>query len=142
MPLTSDERRELLRSVALFAALDDEELDEVAALAGEREFAPKAMIARQGQVETGFYLIVSGRVQVTHGGEQLATLGPGDFFGELSVIDQQPRLASVVATEPTVCLALASWDLLALLQAKPNIAIALLREITGRVRRVMAAHTH
>jgi CRP/FNR family transcriptional regulator, cyclic AMP receptor protein len=117
VPVDLQERREQLRRVELFRGLDDGELDEVAALAGELEFAPNAVIARQGQVETGFFLVVSGRVQVTHGGKELASLGPGEFFGELTVIDQQPRLASVVAAEQTVCLALASWDLLRLLES-------------------------
>jgi CRP/FNR family transcriptional regulator, cyclic AMP receptor protein len=142
MSLTPDQRREYLRQVALFGSLDDDELDQVAAVAGELEFAPSAVIARQGQVETGFYLVVSGQVHVLRGSERVATLGPGDFFGELSVIDQQPRLASVTAAEQTVCLALASWDLLSLLEAKPRIAIALLRELAARLRSVTATHTH
>lgn len=142
MPLTDGQRRDHLRQTELFGSLGDDELDEVAAVAGEIEFAPSAVIVRQGQVETGFYVVVGGSVHVMRGSERIATLGPGEFFGELTVLDQRPRLASVVAAEPTTCLAVASWDLLRLLESKPTIAIALLRVLTERLRAATTAHSH
>ena len=57
------------------------------------------------------------------------SLGPGDFFGELSVLDGKPRNAQVVSTEPTVCLALASWDFEAVVGEQPSVALAILREL-------------
>lgn len=142
MPSTLPERREQLSRVPLFSGLTDAELDDVAASAGDLEFARGALIARQGQVETGFFLVVSGKVRVMRGGEELAVLGPGEFFGELTVIDQRPRLASVEAVDPTVCLALASWDLLRLIESNPRIAIGLLRALADRLRRHTEQHTH
>jgi CRP-like cAMP-binding protein len=91
-------------------------------------------IVRQGQVGTGFYLITSGRVRVVRGSERLAHLGPGEFFGELSVLDQAPRMAHVIAEEPTTCLALASRDLTRLLEKHPRIALAMLRVVARRLR--------
>lgn len=91
-------------------------------------------IVRQGQVGTGFYLIVSGKVSVLRGSETLAHLGPGEFFGELSVLDQAPRMAHVIAEKPTICLALASWDLTRLLEKHPRIALAMLRVMARRLR--------
>jgi CRP/FNR family cyclic AMP-dependent transcriptional regulator len=121
--------------VDLFSALDEAELAEVADVAGEIAFEPGTFIARQGQVETGFFLILRGRVRVVRSGDELAQLGPGEWFGELTVIDQMPRSASVIAIEPTTCLAIASWDLLRLIDTKPSIAVALLRELSSRLRR-------
>ncbi len=131
---TPTQRRDHLRTVDLFAGLTDAELEDVAHVAGEIDFEPGAFIARQGQIETGFFLILRGRVRVVRSGEELAQLGPGEWFGELTVIDQMPRSASVIAMEPTTCLALASWDLLRLIETEPSIATALLRELSRRLR--------
>ena len=142
MPLSHEERREHLARAELFTGLSDGELDEVASVAGELDFAPDAVIVRQGQVETGFYLVVTGSVKVMRGGDPIATLGPGEVFGELTVLDQKPRIASVVAAEPTTCMAIASWDLLRLVESKPSIAIGLLRVLADRLRRLTTEHTH
>jgi CRP-like cAMP-binding protein len=85
---------------------------------------------------------VTGSAQVQRGSDELASLGPGDFFGELGVIDQMPRMASVVAIEPVTCLALASWDLIKLLEQEPAISINLLRELAARLRALGTQHHH
>ncbi len=85
-------------------------------------------------METGFFLIVAGSVSVVRDGEELARLGPGEFFGELSLLDRQPRMASVVADEPTTCLALPSWEFPKLLETEPRIASAVLKEVASRLR--------
>ena len=73
-------------------------MSRLAAVAGEQEFAAGQFIVRQGQVGSGLYVVIDGSVNVIKGAdEQIANLKPGDFFGELSVIDQQPRNASVQA---------------------------------------------
>ncbi len=95
-------------------------------------------VVQQGQVGNGLYIVVSGAVRVVAGSEVLARLGPGEFLGELSVIDQQPRSASAIADGPTVCLALASWDLIELLAQDSELALNLLRELAGRLRRADA----
>ena len=86
----------------------------------EVEFPPERPIARQGEVGTGFFLIVRGRVRVVHDGVTIAHLGPGEVFGEISVLDQMPRIASVIAVEPTICLGVASWDFERLLEEQPT----------------------
>ena len=92
------------------------------------------VIVRQGEIGTGFFIVVSGAVRVVRDGETLAELGPGDFFGELSVLDREPRLAQVVSVQPTACLALASWDFEAVIADQPSVAMAILRELAGRLR--------
>jgi CRP-like cAMP-binding protein len=69
-------------------------------------------------------------------------LGPGDFFGELSVLDQLPRMAHVIAEEPTSTLALASWDFEKLLEKNPKITLSLLREVARRLRDATESHRH
>ena len=99
-------------------------------------------IVQQGQVGNGLYVVVSGAVRIAAGDADLARLGPGEFFGELAVIDQQPRTATAMAEEGTVCLALASWDLIALLERDSDLAMNLLRELAGRLRRADAQLRH
>lgn len=135
MPLTSEEKRARLESVPLFRGCSSEVLDRLAQVTGEFEFAADAPIAQQGQVGNGLYIVHSGGARIVAGSEELARIGPGDFFGELSVIDQQPRSASAYALGDTVCLALASWDLMSVLEQDPHLAINLLKELAGRLRR-------
>jgi len=90
----------------------------------------------------GFFVIVSGGARVVRDGELLARLGPGDFFGELSVLDGQPRLAQVLADGPTTCLALATWDFEAVLLEEPRVTLAILRGVARRLRDLTDAHRH
>src|SRR3954453_12087835 len=118
-------------------------MSRLAAVAGEQEFAPGQSIVRQGQVGTGLYVIAGGSVNVIRGADDvIATLKPGEFFGELSVIDQHPRNASVQATQPTSVLAVASWDLLALLEKDPALALNLIKGLAARVRAVGDQNRH
>lgn len=142
MTLTRKARVEYLRKVALFSGLTDRALSTIAGKAEVLEYEPGQYIVRQKQIGTGFYLIVRGRARVVRGGDELAVLGPGQFFGELSVLDQSPRMAHVVAAEPTVCLALASWDFIKLLEGNPKIAVAMLQELARRLRGAEEVHHH
>lgn len=142
MPLTAREKSELLDRVDLFAGLGGVPLSAIADRSVEVEFPTGRAIARQGEVGTGFFLIVSGGAQVTRDGDLIATLGPGDFFGELSLLDQQPRVATVSAKGRTICLAIASWDFERLLEEQPRVAIGLLRGVARRLRDVTDQHRH
>lgn len=142
MSVTSDPRSRLLAGCALFRGLDEGELAALGEAAAEVEFPAGRVIARQGEVGTGFFVIAEGQVRVVRDGETIATLGPGDFFGELSVIDGQPRIAQVVATEPTRCLALATWDFERVLLEHPPVALAILRGLATRLRSVTEQHRH
>ncbi|MDR7522925.1 MAG: cyclic nucleotide-binding domain-containing protein [Armatimonadota bacterium] len=134
MAMTRTQKADLLRRVELFSGVPARALGLIADKTVEVAFEPGQYIVRQGQVGTGFYLVVSGRVRVVRGGQILARLGPGEFFGELSVLDQSPRVAHVLAEEPTTCLALASWDFTELLEKNPKIALGLLRTLARRLR--------
>ncbi|HUR15652.1 MAG TPA: cyclic nucleotide-binding domain-containing protein [Candidatus Limnocylindrales bacterium] len=142
MTLTAESKANALSSVPLFAGISPESLQKLADVTGEATFEPGQFIVIQGQVGTGLYVIVEGSAKVARGSDELAVLGAGEFFGELSVIDQQPRYASVQALEPTRCLALASWDLLDLIEKDPQLAQNLLRGMAQRIRAAGDQHRH
>jgi CRP/FNR family cyclic AMP-dependent transcriptional regulator len=142
MSTSAARREELLQGVALFEGVGPESRAAIAALATEVEFPAGRPIARQGEIGSGFFLILAGAVHVVRDGEVLAHLGAGDFFGELSVLDQKPRLASVVTDEPTSCLAISTWDFEKLLKEEPGLALAVLRVVAGRLREVSVDHRH
>jgi CRP-like cAMP-binding protein len=142
LTLTQDRRTELLAGCRLFSGVTPPDLATVAQRAIEVEFPANHVFARQGEIGTGFFLIIDGSVRVVRGGETVATLGPGDFFGELSVLDGQPRVAQVVTVEPTRCLALASWDFEQAVLESPTLALSILRGLAARLRSVTEQEHH
>jgi len=142
MSLSAPRRAELLAACPLFRGVG---ADGVAALAGratEVEFPAGHVIARQGEIGTGFFVVVIGSVRVVRDGVVLASLGPGEFFGELSVLDGRPRNAMVAAETETTCLALASWDFEAVLLENPALTLAILRGVAARLREATEAVRH
>ena len=97
MSLTTQEKRAWLAKVPLFRGCSSEVLDQLADATSEFEFSADSPIVQQGQVGNGLYILVTGGARIVAGSDELARFGPGDFFGELSVIDQQPRTASAFA---------------------------------------------
>jgi CRP-like cAMP-binding protein len=142
MTLTRDRKADLLSAARLFDGVDAEGMERIAEVAVEIEFPAEHVIARQGDIGTGFFVVVEGAVRVVRDGGVIARLGPGDFFGELSVLDGQPRLAQVIADGPTTCLALATWDFEAVLLGEPRVTLAILRGVARRLRDLTEAQHH
>jgi CRP/FNR family transcriptional regulator, cyclic AMP receptor protein len=142
MPLKTDEVASALSRLPLFEGISEDSMARLARVTGEVDYEPDQFIVLQGQVGTGLYVILEGSARVVRGSDELAQLGPGDFFGELSVIDQKPRNASVQAVEPTRCLALASWDLLDLLESDPKLALNMIKGLAARIREQGEQHRH
>ncbi len=142
MTLTQDRREELLASCPLFQGIDEAGLTALAGRAIQVDFPVGHVIARQGEIGTGFFVVISGRVRVVRDGTIVAHLGPGEFFGELSVLDRQPRNAMVAADEATSCLALASWDFEQVLLEQPALTLAILRGVAVRLRQVTESVRH
>jgi CRP/FNR family cyclic AMP-dependent transcriptional regulator len=136
MTLTHDRRVELLAGCPLFKGIDDEGLAALAERATQVDFPAGHVIARQGEIGTGFFVVIEGQVRVVRDGKPVATLGAGEFFGELSVLDRMPRNAMVAAEVPTTCLALASWDFEAVLLEQPALTLAILWGVARRLREV------
>jgi Cyclic nucleotide-binding domain len=92
MTLTLDRKAELLSAARLFDGVDAEGMDRIAAVAVQVDFPADHVVARQGEIGTGFFVVVSGGARVIRDGQTIATVQPGDFFGELSVLDGRPRV--------------------------------------------------
>ena len=142
MPMQTEEVASALARVPLFQGISAESMARLAAVTGELDFEEGQFVVLQGQVGTGLYVIVEGEVIVERGSVELARLGPNEFFGELSVIDQQPRNASVQALVPTRTLAVASWDLLGLIESDPNFALNMIKGLAARIRAQGEQHNH
>ena len=142
MTLTHDRRTQLLGGCPLFGGVGPDDLRAIGERALEVDFPADHVIARQGEIGTGLFVIIDGEVRVVRDGEELARLRGGDFFGEMSVIDGLPRVAQVVSTEPTRCLALASWEFERLVLEHPTIGLVILRGLSARLRAKTEASNH
>ncbi len=124
----------LLKKTPLFSQFSEEELAATLRTAKEREFAAGTTIVREGDTGgLGFYLILSGQVEVRKGGKSLAKWNTGDFFGEMSLLLDTPRTADVVALEKTRCVMITRWDLRALISTHPDMALKMQAELARRL---------
>jgi CRP-like cAMP-binding protein len=133
---------DLLSTVELFQGLGRKELQAVLDQSRELTFDPGAVVAAEGQAAGRFYLIVEGTAQVTLGGRHLASLHAGDYFGEISLIDGQPRSATVVAQTPLTTLSIASFNFRPMLLEHPAIMRKILLETCRRLRAVERSLVH
>ena len=124
----------ILAGIPLFADLSKRDLRRVAAASVLRTLPRGSRIVREGEPGRAFYVLLNGTARVIIGGATVATLGPGRFFGELSLIDGGPRTATITAEEETAVLELSRTAFADLLTSQPSIALALLRTLAGRVR--------
>jgi CRP/FNR family cyclic AMP-dependent transcriptional regulator len=125
---------ESLRRVPLFAGLDRKELELLAKLAKEQSYEAGATIVKAGASGHGLYIIKQGNVSVVRDGQKVASFGPGQFFGEVAVLDGGPRTADVKADTDTVCLTLISWEIKPLLMDNAAISYKMLLEMVKRLR--------
>lgn len=125
---------ELLRSVPLFSGLKEKQVKTILDAGKELHFEAGKRIVAEGEEAVAFYLVVDGTVEVRSRNKVLSQLGKGDFFGEMALIDKQPRSADVVAVTPVTCFGLTSWAFLGLIRSEPDIAINLMRELVRRLR--------
>ena len=125
---------EALRQVPLFADLSDEDLGRLARQMKERRFKEGAEVTTEGAGGAGFFVIVEGNANVSVGGEQRATLGPGDYFGEIALIDEGARTATVTADTELRCYGMTSWEFRPLVEMDARIAWKLLQAMAKRLR--------
>jgi CRP/FNR family transcriptional regulator, cyclic AMP receptor protein len=129
---------EAFAAVPLLSRLSTSQRARLAKLATTRGYKPGATVVRQGDTSMSFYVVLSGRVRVEQEvGEGRITLreyGPGGFFGEMGLIDDMPRSATVVSTDATECALLSKWDFRNELREDPDIALALLPLLCQRIR--------
>lgn len=131
-----------LQAVPIFQPLHPNELQELARSLKERVYEPGAVIVKQGDPGVGFFLIAEGAVEVTHDGHRIRDLGRGEFFGELALMEERARTATVTAKERTRCLQLVRWDFRALLKQHPDMAVKVMEVVVRRLRDHPAIHEH
>jgi CRP-like cAMP-binding protein len=137
------DRLNILQRTPLFRRLNRRQIEQLAKRFVERTYAPGEKIVTQGKGGEGFFIIMEGRAEAVReqaDGTQvtLNSLEPGEFFGEMALLIDQVRTASVTATEPTCCLVLAQWDFIGLLREDADMAVAVLQELASRFSRVLA----
>ncbi len=132
--LTSIERLLLVRGIPMFRELRDDFLVRLAAAMGEVSFEAGKVIFYAGQEGKSLYVLVKGKVRVYLEERELAVLGDGDCFGEMSVFDSAPRSASVLALTPCECLVLTQQQLYEALEETPEIAFNIIKMLSARIR--------
>ena len=130
---------ESLQRVTLFSDLAGPDRDAIARLFTQRVFAPGETVTKEGSEAAAFYLIESGTAAVTVRGAFRRTLGPGDHFGEIALIDGRARSATVTADGELVCQGITLWDFQPLVQRNPTIAWTLLQTLARQLREASGA---
>jgi CRP-like cAMP-binding protein len=124
----------MLEQVPLFSGLGKKQLKNIVEISTQREYPVGEVIEKEGDMGITFYMILNGSVEVRKGKKVLAKLGRGQFFGEMALVDKQPRSASVVAIEPTKCLLTRAWNWSGIISSEPKVAMALIQEMARRLR--------
>jgi CRP/FNR family cyclic AMP-dependent transcriptional regulator len=133
-------RQELVRREAalarapLFSSLSKRQLRSLANVTAVSSFQAGAEVVKEDSGGWNFYVILDGEAKAVRRGRTLKRFSPGDFFGEISVLDGGPRIASVVAERTLVCLTLAREDLLDVMKEDAPLAVTILQEVAGRLR--------
>jgi CRP-like cAMP-binding protein len=125
-----------LARVPIFTGCSKRELGIIARAAKEVSHREGTVIAREGERGIGLFLILEGSCGVTIGGKGKAKLGPGDFFGEVALLDGGPRTATVTALTPVRLVGITGWVFRGLLMEHPSIALKTLEAVAGRLRSV------
>ena len=125
---------ETLARVPLFSSLEPRDLERVADSFKQRDYAAGDTIASEGSGGAGFFVIGEGTAKVTVGGEERATLGPGDYFGEIALLDEGARTATVTADSDMTTYAMTLWEFRPIVETDPRIAWKLVQALARRLR--------
>ena len=123
-----------LTRVPLFSGVKEKDLKKLGKRMQERSFNEGEVITTQGESGLGFFVIEDGNASVSRNDEVVRNLGPGDFFGEVALIDEGPRSATVVATSNLTCRGMTAWEFKPFVEEHPDVAWALLQTLVGRLR--------
>ena len=136
--MAADEKLEHLKRVPLFARMGNRELERLGQLADEVEVGLDRVLTAQGEIGHEFFIVLDGRLTVLDGHRPVSQLGPGDFFGEIALLDGRPRTATVRADGITRLLVVAHREFHSLMDEFPSVRTAVLEAVAERLRRVEA----
>jgi len=140
--MARDKKIEMLSQVPLFRACTDKELKRIAAIAETVQIGEGEVLTKEGAPGREFYVIAEGKASVTLRGDELAKLGSGDFFGEMALLDESPRAATVTAITPMQAYVVASQDFTTLIEDVPIVARQILKGIAQRLREMEQAPSY
>lgn len=132
--MARDEKLDLLHRIPLFSGFDRRRLERLGMLADEVDVPAGKVLMRQGESGADMMVVVRGSVGVERDGNRLNTLGPGDFFGEIALVDGGPRTATVTAEEPTTLLVITHRDFHSMMEEFPEVADQVMNALANRVR--------
>jgi CRP/FNR family transcriptional regulator, cyclic AMP receptor protein len=118
---------DLLKRVPIFEGLDNRELERIAASMKQRTFGAGDKVTTEGQGGVGFFVIEDGEARVTIHGDERRRLGPGDYFGEVALLNDSPRTATITAETELRCYGMTSWDFKPLVESHSSIAWKMLQ---------------
>jgi CRP-like cAMP-binding protein len=124
----------MLGKAPIFSGLTERQLRSLAKTAKVVAYPANARIVKQGEPGIGLYVLLSGQAEVRQGNRALARLGAGQFFGEMTLLDEQPRSADVVAVQPSECAVLSRWEFWGFAKGEPDVLQGVLRETARRLR--------
>ncbi len=124
----------MLGHAPIFASLTERQLKSLAKTTKVVAFPANARVVKQGEPGVGLYVVLSGAAEVRQGERTLARLGPGQFFGEMTLIDEQPRSADVVAVAPSECAVLSRWEFWGFAKGEPEVLQGVMKEMARRLR--------
>lgn len=125
---------EMLGQAPIFASLSERQLKGLSKSTKVNAYAAGAPIVKQGEPGIAMYIILSGGAEVRQGSRLLARLAPGQFFGEMTLLDEKPRSADVITTGPTECAVLSRWEFWGFAKSEPEVLEGILREMAKRLR--------
>lgn len=125
---------EYLARVPMFSACTDKELEAIARRTTDVSLPAGEVVIHEGRIGYEFFVLVDGEVRVTRGEHELAKLGPGDFFGELALLERSPRTATVTTLTPIEAVVLTAQEFDAFLEEAPSVARTILQGVARRLR--------
>jgi len=137
-----DRKLELLRRVPLFSRLNQKGLETIGQLADEVDVGAGTELCREGRSGDAFYVVIDGTIRIERGGVRVNSLGPGDFLGEIALVDGGPRTATAVTESPARLLVVGHREFHTLLEDFPGVRLAILEALAERVRRLEPAIPH
>jgi CRP/FNR family cyclic AMP-dependent transcriptional regulator len=135
----AEDLKTALRRVPLFANIGDRELGRLANQFNQRSFAEGTTVTAEGASGVGFFMVLEGNATVSVGGQERRTLGPGDHFGEVALLDEGTRTATIVAATDLRCAGLTAWEFRPFIENHPAVAWPLLQALARELRSAEAA---